>query len=238
MADPIHSSSWTGDIPEPTYVAGQSSVTTDYQRLLRIRQAVAALPQEMIRLWRLSGLLLLSPLALVAAYWVTQSTIPAASAQDFSGPLCVWGLAAILLAASQLRSRSLKFLALREGGIAVAVLATVACAIFYVYAASMSYRGALPSATERTFEIFRCHGSCKYHRGYFIHQRADGTTVEGEYAGPALPYGRCALVQRLAGEHGFTWVRVLERSQAGEQLNWPIRREDCFGNKPVSSLRG
>jgi hypothetical protein len=47
------------------------------------------------------------------------------------------------------------------------------------------------------------------------------------------------LVQRLDGDHNFRWVRVLERSQGdGSNIAWPIRREDCFGNRPVSSLHG
>lgn len=237
MSDPIHSSSWTGPIEQPTYGIGRSSVSSDYQRLLRLRRAAEAVPPELRRLGRRSAFLLLSPLALAVAYWTSRSIIPAAPVQDFSGLLSLWGVATVLATILLLQSRP-RLLRLKEASATLGLLATLGCAAFYIYASATSYAAAMPSVRERTFEIYRCHGRCRYVGGYFVHQRADGTTVEGEYVGPPLPYGRCALVQRLNGDYGFSWVRVLERSRAGEQLAWPIRREDCFGTMPVSSLKG
>jgi hypothetical protein len=182
--------------------------------------------------------LLLSPITLALGYWVTRFAIRDPFGQDFIGPLCLWGSLAVLTGFWQLGSKSQQLLPLRQLALAAALVATLGVASLYPYAAITAYAQATPSARERTFEIYRCHGRCRYTGGYFVHQRADGTTVEGEYVGPPLAYGRCALVQRFSGNYGFSWVRVLERSQAGEQLNWPIRREDCFGTKPVSSLKG
>jgi hypothetical protein len=197
-----------------------------------------ALPPEVRRTQRLAVWLLLSPITLAIGYWVTRFAIRDPFGQDFSALLCLWGLLAVVTGSWQLLSKSPRLIPLRQVALAAALVATAGAALLYPYVAIAAYAHATPFARERTFEIFRCHGRCRYSGGYFVHQRADGTTVEGEYAGPPLPYGRCATVQRLSGDYGFSWVRVVERSQAGGQLNWPIRREDCFGTKPVSSLKG
>lgn len=212
-------------------------MSRNYPTLLQARMAWEALPPDVRRTQRLAVSLLLSPITLAIGYWVTRFAIRDPFGQDFIAPLCLWGVLAILAGFSQLGSKSRRFIPLRQLALAAALLATLGAAFLYPYAAIAAYAHATPSARERTFEIFRCHGRCRY-SGYFVHQRADGTTVEGEYVGPPLPYGRCALVQRFSGDYGFSWVRVLERSQAGGQLDWPIRREDCFGTKPVWSLKG
>src|SRR5207249_4874051 len=121
--------------------------------------------------------------------------------------------------------------------LALVLIQTGAAAVLYDYAAIASRRRVLPMAPERTYEIVR-------HRSrlpdYVVHQRVDGSTIEGENIGTAVPYGTtCAEVQRLQGEYGFAWVKVVGKSPPPEhEIAWPIRREDCFSNKPLSSLRG
>jgi hypothetical protein len=42
----------------------------------------------------------------------------------------------------------------------------------------------------------------------------------------------------LDGEYGFRWIRILDRSRAPSrgQLIWPVRREECFSDIPLSTL--
>lgn len=238
MSDPIHSSSWTGDAGEPTNAAGAISATSDFERrILRPEQQLDDSP-ELRQLRRTAALLVVSPLALWIAYWFAHSVIPDAFANDYSGPLALWTYLAIGVGVWQFQSGRGRALRARRAALAAGLGATLGGAVLYGYAASTSYARALPSARERTFEIYRCSGRCRF-GGYFVHQRADGSTVEGEYAGRPLAYGTsCALVQRYDGEYGFSWVRVLDRSPPPEhEVIWPIRREDCFSAKPLASLR-
>jgi hypothetical protein len=236
MSDPIHSSNWTGG--EPTYSAGTSSVPSDYERILRAQRELETTPPELHRLQRRAALLLLSPLALWVSYWITHAVIRDAFGQDCSGALALSTLVAILAASLQSTSRSRNLIGLKRAALSVALGTSVGGACLYSYAAITSYAQAIPSIAERTFEIYRCHGRCRF-GGYFVHQRADGTTVEGEYVGRPLAYGTtCTTVQRLRGDYGFSWVRVLERSPPpAHEIAWPIRREDCFSDKPVATLR-
>jgi hypothetical protein len=236
MSDPIHSSNWTGDL---TYRKDMSSVSTDYERILRTQRELESVPPELRRLQRLAALLLLSPLTLWIAFWFARLVIPDAFGQDYAGPLALWTLLAILAASLQLQSNSRNLMALKRWALAVALGVTVSGAFLYGYVVVTAYAQAIPSARERTFEIHRCSARCRS-GGYYVHQRADGTTVEGEYVGRAVPYGMtCATVQRLSGDYGFSWVRVLERSPPPEhEIIWPIRREDCFSDKPLSTLKG
>jgi len=49
----------------------------------------------------------------------------------------------------------------------------------------------------------------------------------------------CTEVQRLQGDYGFVWIRVVDRSRPPvHEIAWPIRREDCFSNKPLATLKG
>jgi hypothetical protein len=146
---------------------------------------------------------------------------------------------AVGLAFWQLSSKSRWAVGLRRAALAAAVVVTVGGAFVYGYSAITSHAQAIPSPRERAFEIYRCHGRCRF-GGYFIHQRANGTTIEGENVGAPIAYGTtCTIVQRSDGDYGFSWVRVLERSRpAGHDLQWSIRREDCFSDRPLSSLTG
>lgn len=55
------------------------------------------------------------------------------------------------------------------------------------------------------------------------------------------PGGRnCYAVRRIQGTGGFAWLRIVEAAPmpGTGQLNWPIRRETCFSDSPISSMRG
>jgi len=104
-----------------------------------------------------------------------------------------------------------------------------------------AHANATASTPERTLEIgeYQKSVSSRRSRLVFLHQRADGRLMEGGRRKP-LPYApNCALAQRLTGQYGFAWVKVIERSPPPEhQIAWPIRREDCFSNKPIATLIG
>lgn len=156
--------------------------------------------------------------------------------QDNSLWLIAWGLGAIALALSQLVSRSLFAIAIRKMLLVCAVLTTAIFSIAYVYLGIQSHSQATASAPERAYEMRK---SCGRHCTYSIHQRADGTTLEGTDSSRPVQYAStCALAQRLDGPRGFSWIRVLDRSRAPGrgQLAWPVRREECFSDIPLSSL--
>jgi hypothetical protein len=239
MSDPIHSSEWTGDTNYPSYRRGQTSVSDQYQQILRAQQEFDALPPQVRALRRMAAWLLVSPLALWIAYYVVRTIIPDGITGNPSGPLAAWTCVAMAIATWQFQSTSRKYLELRRRALVAGLVATVGASFLYGYLATTSYADARPSARERAFEFFRCSGRCRF-GGYYLHQRADGTTLEGERLGPAVPYGTtCTVVQRLSGDYGFGWVRVLERSPPNKrELQWPIRRGDCFSDKPIQSLSG
>jgi hypothetical protein len=237
MSEPIHSEVWTGEL---TYGAGQTSVSTDYQRLMQIEQdARRRLDPKVSRIKQLAVIAVLSPLAIWIARWAAGLWIGDAFAQDYSGPLALWTFVVVAFAFSQFISDSRRAIGARLAFLVTVIFLTVVGAGIYGFAAVASHANAIATAPERTFEIHRCRGRCRM-GSYFVHQRANGTTLEGEYVGEPLAEGlTCTRAQRLIGRFGFSWVRVIERSQPPEhQLFWPISREDCFGNGPVHTLKG
>ena len=170
------------------------------------------------------------------AWLALRGLIHDAIVQDNFLWLIAWGLGAIALALLQLVSRSLFAIAVRKMLLVGAVLSTAIFSIAYVYLGIQSHSQASASAPERTYEMRR---RCGRHCTYAIPQRANGTTLEGTDSGRPVQYGSsCVLAQRLDGTRGFSWIRVLERSRAPGrgQLAWPIRREQCFSDLPLSSL--
>jgi len=240
---PIDSRAWTGDISDPalqhgqfTYQTGQPALTSDYARLVIAQRRAEAKPPEVYPLIFLSAWLLLAPVLLFGAWLVQRMLIDDVALNDNAIWLYAWGFSAIAISIVGMRSSTTRLLPLRKVVMATALLATVLFSGSYVVLALAAHANLVVSAPERTFEVTR---SCGRQCVETVHQRADGSTVEGRWVGPPLPYGRCAFVQRLDGDHNFRWVRVLERSQGdGNNIAWPIRREDCFGNRPVSSLHG
>jgi hypothetical protein len=213
-------------------------MSSDFERLMQVDRRGAAVTPELQRLMRIAGLLLLSPAALWIARAFVHSAIQDRFGQGYDGPLALWTLLVALIACWQLSARPANLMGVRQVALLLLAVVTIAGAAAYGYGALTSHANAVASAPERTFAIYRCHGRCRM-GGYFVHQRADGTTLEGEHVGAPLAYGiTCTEVQRLTGAYGFTWVRVLGRSRPPEhQVMWPIRRQDCFSNQPLDSLK-
>lgn len=191
----------------------------------------------MQKVQRHAAWLVVSPVSLLIGYWFAGAAIPDQGARTLFGPLTLWGILAVSTGWWQLGSLSRDLVVVRQLLVRALLIVVVLGGPLYAYAAIDSHAHARALPPERTFEIHRCWHRC-YTGGYFLHQLPDGETIEGEYAGPALPYGSCATVQELVGKYGFSWVRVVDRMKwKGHELLWPIRREDCFSNKPLSSLK-
>jgi len=244
VTDPVHSEGWTGDIYERslphrqfTYRQGQVGLTSDYERLLVARRRAEAKPPEVYPLIFLSLGLFLTPALLFVAGIILHLSIRDAFINDNAIWLFAWGFSAIAIGIAGMRSRSTTLLFVRKVIVAACLLATILFCPFYIYLGISSHAHAVASAPERTYEFaHRCGRRCTES----LHQRADGSTVEGRWVGAPFAYGyTCTLVQRLNGDHNFRWVHVIERSAPSRtNMAWPIRREDCFGTKPVSSLHG
>lgn len=251
MKEPIDSSRWTG--PEENLAAprergafvhryGEHQISTEFARLaaaqIDAERQAKAIPPELLGVIARAWLLLLSPLLLVIAYRIVHSTSRDLLVQANSGYLMAWSAGVIAIALSQITSRFPRLVAIRKTVLVAATVATVGVAGGYIYLAAKSHREAVGLAPERTFEFHESTGRRSFRTTKIYHQRADGTLLLGGHRAP-LPYGTtCALVQRLVGDYGFSWVRVLERSRSPgrHQLRWPIRREECFSDIPLSSL--
>lgn len=70
----------------------------------------------------------------------------------------------------------------------------------------------------------------------------DGASVETPYYWRSQWHyqrnGECFVVRQYKGPFGFSWIKVLETTPqpTNSELWWTVRREDCFSNKPLSSL--
>jgi hypothetical protein len=70
----------------------------------------------------------------------------------------------------------------------------------------------------------------------------DGSLVEAPFYWRSHRHitrnGECFSVRRLAGPFGFSWMKVLETTPRPQnsELWWTITRDDCFSNKPLSTL--
>lgn len=248
MTDPISSSKWTGPLDEGlgqwrhgafTHGVGEPSFTGDYARIAEARRLAGLIPPELRRVIGLAVLLLISPLLLWIGWLILRSASRDPIVEDNGAVLIAFGLGVIALAVWQIGSRSVQLIWFRKAILLSALLATVALPAAYVYFGLKSHSRATASAAERTYEWHETSGRSPFQRVDSFHQRPDGTTVEGTNAGRPFEYGRsCALVQRLDGEYGFSWIRVLDRSRAPArgQLSLPIRREECFSEIPLSTL--
>ena len=245
MSKRISSSGWTGSLDEQvrprasTHRIGDHSISSDYRRIAEAQRIAALVPPEVRSVRWLAFIALLSPIALWLAWLLVAYISHDALARDHSGFLTFWGLGVMALAAWQLRSRSAVLIGLRKAFLVALMASTVAIAAAYGYFGIDANAQVVASAPERTFELYRVRGKRPFKKVITWHQRPDGSTVEGINQGRPVPYAStCALVQRLDGPYGFSWVRVLDRSRppARGQLAWPVRREECFSNIPLSTL--
>jgi hypothetical protein len=249
VSEPIHSSSWTGPTEERpalrrgafTHGIGEPAFTSDYDRLLQAERVAAAIPSEVRGVIRLAALLLfLAPVILWAAWGFVRAASGDFLIQDNSHWLLAWGLSTTALAGWQIVSRSRRLIGLRKAVLALALVGALGAGMAYGYAGIHAHANGRGSAPERVFGLYDLRGKWPFQQVVATHQRPDGTNVEGRRAGSPLPYAQiCERVQRLDGDYGFSWVRVLERSPgSGSEIMWTIRREDCFSGKPLSSLKG
>ncbi len=248
MPDKFPSAAWTGPLDEIeprqrydifTHGRGEAGITTDYERLAEIARVRALIPTELRPVLKLAAWLLVSPVSL----WVGNVILTLASndwrVADRSDELFLWGVGMVILAGWQLTARSLSLLDLRCMVLALAIVATIGLAVSNVYLGLRSNSEALASAPERTYVRLGTSGRGPFRTTTATFQRADGSFVDGRPATTPLEYGpTCALVQRLDGPDGYSWVRVREwsRSPGSGELAWPIRREECFSTIPLSTL--
>lgn len=248
MPEKFSSAAWTGPLDEIkprvryhafTHGRGEPSITSTYARLAEIERIRALIPGELRSVLKLAGWLLISPVCL----WVGNMILTAASndwrVADRSDDLFLWGVGMLLIAGWQLTARSLRLLNLRRLLLALAIVATIGLAVGNVYLGLRSLSEARASAPERTYVSLFTNGKGPFQTTTATFQRADGSFVDGQPATTPVDYGRtCALVQRLDGPDGYKWVRVREwsRSPGSGELAWPIRREECFSNIPLSTL--
>ena len=203
------------------------------------QRLASIIPPEVRSVRRLAAISLLSPIVLWLAWLLVGLISEDELVRGHGGFLTMWGLSILALAAWQLQSRSTVLIGLRKALLMALMASTGTVAAAYGYIGLESRAHTTASTPERTFELHKVRSNRLFRKVIVWHQRPDGSTVEGINQGRPLPYATtCAVVQRLDGPYGFSWVRVLDRSRAPArgQLSWPIRREECFSAIPLSEL--
>ena len=225
-----------------THAVGEPSSTGYYQQILTAQMAAGQIPPEVRSVLRWSFLtMVLAPVSLWIAWAFTRAAISEypvqANAQWLVGG---WGISAALTA-WQFAIRSERFIFLRKLAVAAVLAGTIGFGAWYAKSALGARANAHTTVPERVFAFVDYRGRSPFRQEVHWFQRADGTVFGGESGAKPLPdYSTvCASVQRLVGDYGFEWVRVTETSRPSPaEIAWPIRREDCFSNKPLSSLQG
>ena len=174
-------------------------------------------------------MLCVSPLFLWLAHWDARSATGDFVVQDSSLLLFGPAFAAVGLAFLLSWIPSGRLVWLRKAVISVATIAVIATAAAYAYVAITAYRDAVTSKPERAF-VLGTKDSLDF-------EREDGSSVIAAKSRRPRDHGDCVSIAQLHGPHGFRWVRVTEWvPRQRSQLNWPIRREDCFSDKPLTSF--
>jgi len=241
----ISSSDWTGPVDAGvrrgafTHRIGEYGGTTDYARLNHQEPFTLAPPPELRGVLRLAVALFLSPLLLVAAWFGGEWGVQGMVISDPSGFLLLWGWSIAAFSFWQLISRSLHLILVRTFLLGLLIVATIGIAIGYVVVAQRAYAAAAVGDTQRVFRYVAGSKKTMFGRSaIFRHQRADGTDLEGASKWPHLEHGQCITAEPVKGPYGFRWLRVIEQvpPQRAGQLSWPVRREDCFSDKPLADL--
>lgn len=211
----------------------------DYGQLAESDRLKRLFQQELRPVVRLAALLFLSPITLWIGTLILDVMTDDLRVEGHGDRLLLSGLAAASLGGWQLTSRILRALWLRQALLGLATVATVGIAIGNVYLGMKSNAKAVASSPERVYQWHSSRGRAPFRTTTYFFQRADGTYVDGSKAEAPIDYGRrCSLVRRLDEPYGYAWVRVLERSRSpgSGELSWPIRREECFSDIPLSTL--
>lgn len=245
MSKRISSSDWTGPTDKTvrrgafTHRIGEHAIASDYQRLLAARLEAERVPPEVMRVKTVAAALLISPLLLWLAWLLVGFVIGDPFLWKHTHLLVFWGLGVMALAAWQISSRSRVLVGLRRLFLFGLLAATVILSLGFIYLGMDARSNAIAAVPERTFELSKAQRKRPFRQVVRWHQRVDGSSVEGGRRAKPLAYAStCALVQRFEAPYGFSWVKVIDRSRppGRGQLIWPIRREDCFSGKPLSTL--
>ena len=248
MNDRISSDSWTGPPDQrlgyarsaPTYGAGQSSATDMYRQLVISQtRPPEPLPPRVRTLFRLA--LISIPIS-VLTLWLARVAVGFAISdmplQVHSDWLVLAAGASLILTAIHFASRSARLVGLRIVMVATTLLGSVGFAGWYVLTTLQAHSRAQATSPVRAFEFVRYEGPRHYRRATYWYQQADGRAINGARLGAVPPFASsCVLVQLVKGDRGFTWIRVLDRSRGpAAEIAWPIRKEECFSDIPLSSL--
>jgi hypothetical protein len=145
--------------------------------------------------------------------------------------------ASSILTAMHFVSRSGRLVGLRILMVAMTLLASLGFAGWSAVTTLQAHSRAQATSPVRAFEFVRYEGSRSYRRARYWYQQADGRAINGARLGRVPDYASsCVVVQLIRGERGFTWVRVLDRTRAAAEIEWPIRKEECFSDIPLTSL--
>ena len=146
----IHSSSWTGPLQmedplkDTAAAIGTRSVPTDPERAKWAKPAAPMSPE--LRRWgRLAGLVLLSPLLLLASWYFAHAATRDEFWSDHREWLILWGVAAICVFAREIHAGRPLNAGPRSGFLALVLSSTAAFASWYAYVAVTSHSDAIPS---------------------------------------------------------------------------------------------
>ena len=218
-----------GRAPSITHAVGQHHFASDYQRIAAAQAEFERVPAEVTRARILAGLLFLSPVALWLSYWALGAATAGLTVQDNGHILIVAGLMAIGLSILLFRISSLTLIRVRKALAVLGIVAIVALSVAYLYFGAKAYAGAQSFPRERAFLVGN--------KDLINFELADGSRLIGGERGRPRASGTCVTVVVLKGEHDFSWVRIVEAvPRQRHSLFWPIRREDCFSEKPLASF--
>ena len=225
---------------QPTHGIGEFGTTTEYARLSGDMRTNRMGDPDLVPVVRLAAWLFFSPFLLLVAWGAGQAGIPDIVMSTQGWVLGLWTFSIVAIASSQIASTSKRLIWLRKGLLSLLLAATVAIAAGYVWAAQTAHGDARPGKPQRAF-IYLADGS---KMGGLIpaeygFQLENGSNLAGGRRRKRFEYGSCVTARSLTGSYGFRWVRVTEwtRPPGPGQLHWPVRREDCFSDKPLSEVR-
>ena len=238
VSDPIDSAGWTGP-PESmsapgraqvfTHGVGQHQVASDYQRLAAAQAEFERIPAEVTRARIFAAILFLSPIMLWLSHWALAAATAGLTVQDNSYVLILAGVIAVGLAVLLFKFSSLTLVRLRKAVAILGIVAILGLSGAYAYVGGKAYAGAKTSSPARAFVAGN--------KDRVNFELEDGSLLIGGGRGQPRASGNCVSVVVLTGEYGFSWVRVVEAvPRQRHQLFWPIRREDCFSDKPLASF--
>ena len=238
MTDPINSSAWTGPpesmvapgrLPTITHAVGQHHFASDYQRLTVAQAPFEQIPAEVTGARILAGVLFLSPIALWLTHWALAAATTGLTVHDNAHILIMASLSAVGLSVLLFKISSRTLIRARKALAVLGTAAILALSAAYLYFGAKAYAGAEISPSERAFLVSK--------KDLVDFELADGSLLIGRDRAPPRASGNCVSVVVLKGSHGFSWVRVVEAvPRQRHQLFWPVRREDCFSEKPLASF--